>query len=385
LVLPSTRPVVLAALVVAAAIGASAQEARLRIASPTEATYLAGKVRLLAIVEPASAAREVTQVTFFADGSQVCAVTTAPFECDWDSGERIKAHQIRVVALMRNGQRLPQTVTTKEIEYVENVDVDLVQITAIVTDDHGRFVTGLTQKDFRVTDDGIPQKITSFSDEHSPLELVTAIDVSSSLREALPGIKKASVRFLRGLEPADQVTGLGFNDNIFTLARRSTDQVVRERAIGRLASWGATALYDAIVRAVGVLGRQTGRRAIVLFTDGDDQSSHTPLETAIAQVEGSDAMIYAVGQGRAVNSKELQKLLQRLATTSGGRAFFSNAPSKLDEIFAEILDDLHHQYLLAYPAPGNERDGKWHRLAVVAGDGKYHVRARQGYRLTNKP
>jgi Ca-activated chloride channel family protein len=370
---------------VAAVIGAGAQEARLRIASPTEATYLAGKVRFQAIVEPAAAAREVTQVTFFADGIQVCAVTTAPFECDWDSGERVKAHQIRVVALMRSGQRLRQTVTTKEIEYVENVDVDVVQITPVVTDDHGRFVTGLTQKDFRVTDDGVPQKITSFSDEHSPLELVTAIDVSSSVREALPGIKKASIRFLRGLEPADQVTVLGFNDNIFTLARRSTDQVVRERAIGRLASWGATALYDAIVRAVGVLGSQTGRRAIVLFTDGDDQSSHTPLETAIAQVEGSDAMIYAVGQGRAVNSKELQKLLQRLATTSGGRAFFSNTPSKLDEIFAEILDDLHHQYLLAYPAPGNERDGKWHRLAVVAGDGKYHVRARQGYRLTNKP
>jgi len=120
---------------VAAVIGASAQEARLRIASPTEATYLAGKVRFLAIVEPASAAREVTRVTFFADGTQVCAVTTAPFECEWDSGERIKAHLIRVVALMRNGQRLVQTVTTKELEYVENVDVDLVQITAIVTDE----------------------------------------------------------------------------------------------------------------------------------------------------------------------------------------------------------------------------------------------------------
>ncbi len=369
----------------AAAIGVFAQDARLRIASPTEATYLAGKVRFVAIVEPASAVRDVTQVTFFADGSQVCEVTTAPFECDWDSGERVKTHQIRAVALMRSGQRLVQTVTTKEIGYVENVDVVVVQITAVVTDDHGRFVTGLTQKDFRITDDGTPQRITSFSDEHSPLELVTAIDVSSSVREALPGMKKALIRFLGGLEPADQVSVIGFNDNIFTLARRSTEQVVRERAIGRLAAWGATALYDAIVRAVGVLGSQTGRRAIVLFTDGDDQSSHASIETAIAQVEGSDAMIYAVGQGRAVNAKDLQKLLQRLATTSGGRAFFSNTPAKLDEVFAEILDDLHHQYLLGYPAPGNQRDGKWHRLAVVANDGKYHVRAKQGYRLTHKP
>ena len=368
-----------------AVVGSAAQEARLRIVSPTEATYLAGTVSFLAAIEPTSAVRDVTQVTFFADGTQVCAVTTTPFECEWDSGERIKAHQVRVVALMRNGQRLVQTVRTKDLEYVEAVDVDVVQVTAIVTDDRGRFVSGLTQKDFQVAEDGKPQPITAFSAEHTPLELVTAIDVSGSVREALPGMKKAATRFLGGLEPADQVTVVGFNDNIFTLARRSTDQVVRERAIGRLAAWGGTALYDAIVHGIGVLGRQTGRRAIVLFTDGEDQSSHAPMETAIAQVEGSDAMIYPVGQGRAVNSKDLQKLLQRLAATSGGRAFFSDTPAKLDEVFAEILDDLHHQYLLAYPAPDDQRDGKWHRVSVVAHGGKYKVRARQGYRLTRKP
>ena len=383
--MPSTRQILVVALVAAAVVAASAQEARLRIAAPTEATYLAGTVRFMAVVEPSSALRDVTQVTFFADGAQVCAVTQPPFECEWDSGERVKAHQVRVVAAMRGGERLVQTVTTKDLEYIENVDVDVVQLTAIVTDDRGRFVSGLTQKDFQVTEDGKPQKITSFSDEHTPLELVTAIDVSSSVREALPGMKKAATRFLGALEPADQVTVLGFNDNIFTLARRSTDQVVRERAIGRLAAWGGTALYDAIVQTIGVLGRQTGRRAIVLFTDGDDQSSHAPIETAIAQVEGSDAMIYPVGQGRAVHAKDLQKLLQRLATTSGGRAFFSNSPSKLDEVFAEILDDLHHQYLLAYPAPDDQRDGKWHRVSLVANGGKYHVRARQGYRLTRRP
>ena len=96
-------------------------------------------------------------------------------------------------------------------------------------------------------------------------------------------------------------------------------------------------------------------------------------------------MIYPVGQGRAVKAKDLQKLLQKIASTSGGRAFFSNELSKLDEIFAEILDDLHHQYLIAYPAPDDQRDGKWHRVTVVANGGKYHVRARQGYRLTSKP
>jgi VWFA-related protein len=123
----------------------------------------------------------------------------------------------------------------------------------------------------------------------------------------------------------------------------------------------------------------------VLFTDGDDRSSHAPLATAIARVEGSDAMIYPIGQGRAVHAKDLQKLLERLAATSGGRAFFSNSPAKLDEVFGAILEDLRHQYVVAYAAPDDQRDGKWHRVSVVAGGGKYHVRARQGYRMSAKP
>lgn len=360
------------------------QSAQLRITAPTESTYLAGEVLLRAAVEPSSAADSVVDVTFFADGAKVCAVAAPPFECQWDAGARIRSHQIRVVAALKNGERLVQTVTTRKLEYVENVDVDVVQITAVVTDDHGRFVPGLKQKDFEVKEDGLVQKISSFSDEHTPLELVTAIDVSSSVTDALPAMKIAATRFLGGLEATDQATVLGFNDSVYTLARRTTDQAMRERAIGRLRAWGGTALYDAIVHAIDVLGRQTGRRAIVMFTDGDDQNSHAPMATAIAQVEGSDAMIYAVGQGRAVHSKELQKLLQRIATTSGGRAFFSSTAEKLDETFAEILDDLHHQYLIGYPAPDDQRDGKWHKITITAGGGKYKVRARQGYRMTRK-
>jgi VWFA-related protein len=375
------------ALLVAAAVGLVSAQAgpRLRIASPLEGSYLAGTVRLIAELDPSSAAREVTQVTFFVDGTQVCAIDRAPFDCEWDAGERIRAHQIRAVAAMRGGARLVQTVATKALEYVEAVDVDLVQITVVVTDGHGKFVTGLTRKDFVVSEDGKRQTITHFSDGKTPIELVAAIDVSSSVQPALPGMKKAAARFLAGLEEEDRVTVLGFNDNLFTLARRSTDAVARDRAIGRLASWGGTALYDAIVKAVEIVAGQGGRRSIVLFTDGDDQSSHVAVDDAMMQVEGSDAVIYGVGQGRAVRDKDLQKLLQRIARSSGGRAFFADRPAGLDEAFAAILDDLHHQYTLAYPAPHDKRDGAWHRLSVEVPRGKYRVRARQGYRLTAKP
>ena len=127
----------------------------------------------------------------------------------------------------------------------------------------------------------------------------------------------------------DQVTLLAFNESVFTLARRSTDQAARERAIDLMDPWGGTALYDVIIRSIEILGRQPGRRSIVLFSDGDDQSSHAPLDLAIRKAEGSDATIYAVGQGRAVRSADLQKLMKQLARVSGGRAFFTEDPDRL--------------------------------------------------------
>ena len=339
------------------------QAPTLHISAPTEGTYASGPTRLVAIVEPAPRAGEVSQVTFFADGHQVCVVPKPPFQCDWDAGERLVEHQVRAVALLASGDRLVDTVRTQGLQYSEGVDVDVVQVTAVVTDG-GRFVSGLRQSDFRVFEDDRPQTITNFASENIPLELVAAIDVSSSMTEALPLVKESAKRFLAGLRPNDQVTVLGFNDNIFTLARRATDQGARVRAIDRMAPWGGTALYDVTIKAIDLLGRQQGRRSIVIFSDGDDQSSHAPIDAAIARAEGSDATIYAIGQGRAVRASNLQDLLRRFATISGGRAFFTDDVVKLGAVFDEILEDLRNQYLLSYPAPSTQRDGAWHRIRV---------------------
>jgi VWFA-related protein len=379
------RALAASALIAAAALTGAAQQApvSLRIVSPTSDAYLSGPVRLAARIEPPAATRLVKRVVFFADGPQVCTIVTPPFDCEWDAGDRVEEHQIRAVALMSDGSRLVATVRTPGARYVETSHVDIVQVTAVVTDRDGRFVHGLTQKDFRLYEDDRQQPVTHFASQNIPLELVTAIDISSSMTDALTGVKQAAKQFLAGLEAGDQVTVLGFNENIFTLARRATDPEVRARAVDRLAPWGGTALYDAIVRAVDVLGRQTGRRAIVLFTDGDDQSSHATLNAAIARTEGSDATIYPIGQGRAVSTSQFQQLLKRLAATSGGRAFFTEDPAALTTAFNDILADLRGQYLIAFAPSSTARDGSWHRIRVEV-TGNHLVRARQGYRLERR-
>ena len=356
----------------------------LRIASPQEGAYLSGASRLIATVEPAAGARQISSVTFFADGQQICTVPLPPYECTWDAGAGVTEHQVRVVAALKSGGRLVRTVRTAGLQYAESVDVDVVQVTAVVTDGNGRFVRDLPASAFRVFEDDRPQPISSFGSQDIPLELVAAVDVSASMTDALPQVKAAARQFLEGLQPSDQVTVLGFNDNIFTFARRATDQAARLRAIDRMAPWGGTALYDVIVKAIDLLGRQQGRRSIVLFSDGDDQSSHAPLEAAVARSEASDATIYAIGQGRAVRKTELQNLLTRLATVSGGRAFFTDDPGRLGDAFGEILEDLRNQYVISYPPPSTRHDGAWHRIRVEVGQGKYRVRARQGYRLARR-
>ena len=377
----AVRLALAAPLLVLAAVGAQPLHPTLRISAPAEGAYVSGAVRLIAIVDPAAAAGDVIQVAFFANGHQVCTIPRAPFECEWHSGDIIREHLFRAVALLRDGRRLVHTVRTRSLAVSEAVDVDVVQVTAVVTDGEGRFVRGLTRGDFTVFDNGRPQPITHFAAENIPLELVAAIDVSSSMRPAIARVKDAVKRFLTGLAADDQVTVLAFNESIFTPARRATDPAARIRAVDRMDAWGGTALYDAIIAAIEILGRQSGRRAVVLFSDGDDQSSHATLDAAIRATEGSDATIYAIGQGRAVQALALQTLLKQVSSGSGGRAFFSDDLSKLDAVFAEILDDLRNQYLLSFPAPDTSAGAEWHTIKVEVAGGKHSVRARQGYRL----
>jgi Ca-activated chloride channel family protein len=382
----SVRPLTLAAAGVAAAVlYAVPQAPSIRITSPTDGTYLMGAVRFTLAFEPPAAINQVQNVRWFADGKQACTSSVPPYSCEWDAGETITEHAIRAVATLRGGDRLIANSRTAAVEFAEAVDVDVIQITAVVTDG-GRFVSGLTAKDFKIYDEDTSQPITNFAAEKIPLELVAAVDVSSSMQDALPAVKRHATEFLAQLEPADQVTVIGFNDNIFTPARRSTDQATRAKAIGRLAPWGGTALYDAIIHSLDLLGRQSGRRALVVFSDGEDQSSHAPMASVIARSEASDATIYMIGQGRALQTSTLQQLMKQLAAGSGGRAFFSDQEAKLAGIFQEIIEDLRHQYLLGYAAPDRARNGDLHRIRVEVPGHGYSVRARQSYRMArHKP
>ena len=123
----------------------------LKILSPAEDAYVTGTTVLRAAITPPD---QVTGLTFFVDGRQVCALTAQPFECEWDAGATITAHQVRAVATVQGGNRIVQTVRTKSVGYVERVDVDVVQVTVTVSDGRGKFVRSIPQSAFHVFEDG---------------------------------------------------------------------------------------------------------------------------------------------------------------------------------------------------------------------------------------
>jgi Ca-activated chloride channel family protein len=348
---------------------------RVKILSPADDSYVSGPTKLRAQVEPPDAA---VAVTFFVDGRQACVLPKPPYECEWDAGPTIAEHQIRVVVTGTGIARTVATSATKGAAFAESVDVELVQVTASVTDGK-RYVKGLPRTAVRVFEDGARQTITHFAAEDVPLDLVLAIDVSGSMKDAMPKVKVAVKEFLGAISSRDQVTVLGFNDTIFPLTRKATDPAQRMRAIDRLAPWGATALYDVIIAGVDLLGRETGRKAMLVFSDGEDQGSRASLADAERRLEASGVSLYMIGQGRGLKMEPLKKTMNRLANSTGGRAFVMERIEDLRGAFAALLEELSHQYLLGYAPTNSLHDGTLRRLKVEV-DGRLQIRAREAYR-----
>ena len=367
---------------IAAGAVASGQEASalpdVEILSPASDDYLSGPVWLRAAIDPADRA---ASATFFVDGRRTCVIVDPPYECEWDAGRDTVARQVRLVVDLAGGGRVVRTLRTKSLAFVEKVDVDAVQVTVLVSDSDGTFVTKLPQDAFRVFEDGQQQTIVNFASDadEAPLELVVAVDISVSMTAEMPKLKTAVKGFLGAISPRDQVTLLGFNDSVFTLARRSTDPAQRVRVVDRLAPWGGTALYDVIVRGTDMLGLQGGRKALVVFTDGEDHGSRVSLEDAERRLQSSDVMLYLIAHGRGVVDERPRTVMNRLVTPTGGRVFATAGIDMLQGAFAQLLDELANQYLLGYQPTNTSRDDRWREIKVEV-KGHSGIRARLGYR-----
>ena len=357
--------------------GAWPGQATFRLLEPTEETILTGPVTFRVGLSGGTLKELVIQI----DGVEVCRRTAPPFECQWNAGASLDPRVVRAVATLATGERLVNSVRTKGLRVSDRSDVASVLVSSHVTDSSGRFVTGLTADDFRVLDEGVPQKVNLVDAGEGGAEILLALDLSGSMADEIDDLKLVAREFLDRLRPVDKPALMGFNSAFFLLAARDADRPTRLRAIAELSASGGTAIYDTIINGAEQLAAHPGRRAMVVFTDGDDQSSRSTLESARAALHAQDSLLYLVS---TASDTDRRRELSRLATETGGAAYFAGRLSATSKHFREVVDDIAQQYLLAFAPEKPLGDGKWRRLTVEMKNRALRVRARSGYFATKR-
>jgi Ca-activated chloride channel homolog len=269
---------------------------------------------------------------------------------------------------------------------------DEVNVVFTVTDKKGRRITDLKQKDFNVVDDNKPpEHIRSFQAETNlPLQVGLLIDASNSVRDRFKFEQESAIEFLNqtihpqkdqafvvGFDVTPEVTQ-DFTDNTESLAHGVHD----------LRPGGGTAMYDALYFACRdkLLKNSKGltvRRAIILLSDGDDNQSHVTREEAIEMAQRAEAIVYTISTNVSGTKGSGDKVLERIADATGGRAFFPFQLRDVANAFAEIQDELRSQYAISYKPSDFKFDGHYRTIEIVASDRKnFRVRSRRGYYAT---
>ena len=268
-----------------------------------------------------------------------------------------------------------------------HIDVSLVVLPVTVTDHRGRLISGLTQDDFQVYEDGEQQAITQFSHEDVPITVGLVLDNSGSMGANRAAVAQAATDFLSRSNPQDELFVVNFNQRVSLGLPESvpfTSDVAQLReAVERGTARGTTAMYDALDVALDHLSLGTTmRKALILISDGGDNASHRRFADVLHAAEHRTALVYCIGLVSEDAEDVNPGVLKRLAKATGGQAFFPDAPAKLPAITEEIARDLREQYTLAYVPSNTRRDGSYRTIRVnvkAEGHGKLVVRTRPGY------
>jgi VWFA-related protein len=286
------------------------------------------------------------------------------------------------------------------------VNVQVVNLYFNVKDKRGALIPNLKKEDFVVSEDGKPQTIKYFAAEsNQPLTLGLLIDTSGSQTHVLPMEKEVGAAFLRDvLTPKDLAFLINFDIAVDLIQDYTNDAAQLRRAMekteindgggsgtGGIAGAGqgtipvsrpkGTLLYDAVFLAsTEKLQKETGRKALVLLTDGGDQGSDETLPNAIAAAQRSEVIVYVIMLADRMNFMAGDREMRQLADQTGGRVIdVGNDPKKLRDAFDQIGTELRSQYMVGFVPTNTVADGKYRKLELKPVNGEYKVQARKGY------
>lgn len=307
------------------------------------------------------------------------------------------------------------------------MSVEMVQLNVAVTDRRGKYITGLKPSDFYVAEDGIPQNMAMFAEgDNAPRrlsEVVAATDTKDSravgATASLPAVPEANdpadnsddsplagasvfilfdtsnymyhgfvyaqdaiADFVQSLQGPDRVALYSYSRDLFRASSLTPDRLKVLRSVRETVAGDNAALYDAILLTLRDAGTITGRRVIVVFSNGPDNASLAPPEDVEELAQSEGVAIYMISTHQAEQDPLSNKVFNRISSSTGGEVYFAKNWTEEKKAFTAIRNDLSHLYTLYYYPQPNPNRG-WRAITVKLkgpGEGKYRIRARSGYR-----
>ena len=276
-------------------------------------------------------------------------------------------------------------VQAQEPEFTLNVNVDLVELSVTVLDESDRDVPGLEALNFEIFEDSIQQDISLFFHDDQPVSLGLVIDNSRSMERKKERVDLAAVSFVRLSNPQDEAFLVQFDDTVRLAQDFTSDIGVLEETLESISPYGQTSLFDAIMAALEKIkeGRYE-QKAILLVSDGADNSSAAAFDEVLESVRQSDAAFYTIGVlNDSAEGQEARIALEALADASGGRAFFPQTVDEIPALTENIARELRALYTLGYIPTNSDRDGSWRSVRVYVSTPEespsFKVNYRHGY------
>ena len=335
----------------------------------------------------------------------------------------MKTCYLLLLALLAAFLLYPEAGTlAQEAESRILVVVDMVQLNVAVTDDKGNYVTGLKPQDFAVSEDNIPERIATFGEGNEPTRSLLEVaskspapnnelhaslqnkrpeDPPETFASAIAGsnvyilfdtsnymyrhfvyAQDAIADFIRTLEPASQIAFYSYSRDLLRATRLTPDRSQILRGVRSTVAGDDAALYNALLLTVQDAAQHTGRKVVVVFSNGPDNASTVPPEDVAELGQSSGVSIYMISTQQTQLDPVSTAVFERMTAATGGKAYFTKSWKDQERAFASIRDDLAHLYSISYYPQANPNRG-WRTISVkLVGKNlkKYHIRTRNGYR-----
>lgn len=284
---------------------------------------------------------------------------------------------VRAVAYLPDGNSTEELVFVNAPDNLEEMKVQYVELFTAVFDRAGHPVQGLEQKDFSVTEDGTRQEVTRFEKvDNLPIHAAVVLDTSASMVDNIDKAREAALEFFqKSVQPKDRAALITFNDRPTLGVKFTKDTNTLAGGLAGLKAERGTALYDTVIFSLYYFNGIKGQRAVLLLSDGKDESSRFSFDEAVEYARRAGVSIYSIGLGEDIDKKKLT----RLAEETGGRSFFLQDVAELAKIYAEIEEELRSKYLLAYQSTNTGNENTFRSVEVKVNRPGLEAKTIRGY------